>query len=412
MQAYLREKIQSKAFLIGKLEQIAEISFLGALFVLPFSKAALEFLLSAAGVSWFFSKIASGSTLSHKQFLFLVMGLFVVSSSVSAFSSGFPLIAVRGIVKVIKYSLVLLITADLSRNPDKLKRICIVGLFCFMLVVADATVQRIAGRDLLSGIPVQYADQQIRLTAPFRAYGLLGAFLIGTLPVLASFGLIKGKIHIGKRILLLILFGMGIYILYKTHSRGAWLAAFGSWVLFFLMTRNKYLIFAFAIFLLIAFFALPRNALIHLDTEQKEQSLVERYYLWDRAIHVIKARPWFGCGINTYTRNYLGFDQTKNWRVPGYYVHNGYLQIGAETGLVSLFLFVFLLGIGLRSGYTAFRRSTDAKKPFIAGLITGFVALLLQASVDTTLHNTQSAVLIWFFLGLLIASNDRVKTES
>ncbi len=398
----------SKDFLINKLEQITEFSFAGALFLLPFSKALLELFLSVSLISWFLLKIISGSSFSQNRSLLIIMGLFIISSSLSAFTSGFPLLATRGIIKLIRYSLVLLVSFDLLQDSKKLKRLCFIEFLCFLAVLVDALAQRIIGKDLISGIPVQYADQQVRLTAPFHAYGLLGAFLMALLPILIVIIFIKSKKHGFKTMFLLVIPAVAFYVLYKTHSRGAWLAALGSWLLFAVIMRQKMLIAGIIGIFLVAPFVLPRNALIHLDIERKEQSLVERYYLWDRAIQVIKARPWFGCGINTYGRNYSKFDKTKSWRVPGYYVHNGYLQIAAETGLVSLALFLLLIFTGLKSAYLAFRKSSGDQKLLVASLITGFSALLLQAIVDTTLHNTQSAVLIWCFLGLLLSMQGRL----
>ncbi|OGX02544.1 MAG: hypothetical protein A3J12_04420 [Omnitrophica bacterium RIFCSPLOWO2_02_FULL_44_11] len=60
---------------------------------------------------------------------------------------------------------------------------------------------------------------------------------------------------------------------------------------------------------------------------------------------------------------------------------------------------------------------SEEMKPIFAGIICGALALLLQAGVDTTLHNLQSAFLIWFFLGLLnaisnIKQNEEVKAQT
>ena len=397
----------SKGLLINKLEQITEFSFLGAFFLLPFSKALLALVLSISFIAWLFLKLVSGAPLSQNRTLFIVIGSLIISSSFSAFTSGFPFLAARGIIKLIRYSLVLLIAFDLFRDSKKLKRFYLIELLCLLLLLVDTLVQRFVGKDLILGIPIQYADQQIRLSGPFHVYGLLAAFLIAFLPITIALIFTKGKKHGFKNILFLIIPAVAFYVLYKTHSRGAWLAAFGSWFLFSIMTRNRVLFMSLAGILVIAPFTLPHNALIHLDIDRKEQSLVERYYLWDRAIQVIKARPWFGCGINTYGRNYPKFDTTKNWRVPGYYAHNGYLQIAAETGLVSLTLFLSLIFMGLKSGYSAFQQSSRDEKFLIASLIAGFAALLMQAAVDTTLHNTQSAALIWCFLGLLMSTKER-----
>ena len=155
--------------------------------------------------------------------------------------------------------------------------------------------------------------------------------------------------------------------------------------------------------LFLAPFVFPYNSLVHLNVVNKEQSLVERFYLWDRAIQVVRARPLFGCGINTFTRNYSKYDQTKSQLVSGYPVHNGFLQIAAESGLVALTFFLVIIVMAIKSGWKAFSISEGNKKLWAAGLLTGLVALLCQGFADTTFHNPQSGLLLWLFIGMLIS---------
>ncbi|MBI3313821.1 MAG: O-antigen ligase family protein [Candidatus Omnitrophica bacterium] len=144
---------------------------------------------------------------------------------------------------------------------------------------------------------------------------------------------------------------------------------------------------------------IPRSTLIHLDAEGKEQSLVERYYLWDRAISVIKARPLTGTGINTYTKVHPKYDRTQNWRVRNYYAHNGYLQLAAEIGVFGLLAFLIFLGIffiqGLRAGNFS---DWDGQLRF--GLLMGTLNFLIFVMADTVLHNPQPVMTFWFLLGL------------
>ena len=144
--------------------------------------------------------------------------------------------------------------------------------------------------------------------------------------------------------------------------------------------------------------------LIHLDADRKEQSLVERYYLWDRAISVIKAKPLTGTGINTYAVAHQRYDTTKNWRVRNYYAHNGYLQLAAETGLPGLFLFLAFL---IYQFVWSYRRLAQKKAAgevtgywIPLGLLTSMAGFLVFAFVDTVLHNEQSAMTFWYLAGL------------
>lgn len=386
-----------------RLETIVEAAFLASVFFLPFSIALLEIFLVISFVSWLFYKLKTNEPLCENSTVFVTTSLLIITSSISAFYSDYPVLAAKGIIKIMRYALVMLVAADTFRDRQRVKRLLIVGIFSFSLVILDALIQRVHGEDLVRHWSIHYTDRLLRLTGPYKVYGLLSAHLIGALPVVLTASWSGKKPDIPRKIAWLCLFVASIYVLYKTHSRGAWLAAFVSWIFFASLLRSKWIMVILMSTAILVPLVMPTHDLIHLDRDNKEQSLRERAHLWYRAVQVIQNRPLFGCGINTYVKNYQKFDKRKNWRVPGYYAHNGYLQLAAECGLISLALFLLLLWKGIRSGYLAFQDAERQRKFLIAGLLTGFLALLLQAGVDTTLHNLQSSVMIWLLLGLLFA---------
>jgi putative inorganic carbon (HCO3(-)) transporter len=171
-------------------------------------------------------------------------------------------------------------------------------------------------------------------------------------------------------------------------------------VAFFLWLQKKRLLLAgLLLAALISLLFLPREMVIHLDREKKEQSLVERFYLWERALQVIEARPWTGTGINTYDVAHEKYDRRKNWRVRGYYAHNGYLQIAAETGLPSLAFFVAFLFFYFRNALRFLVVLSAEQKGSLIGILAGMVSFLILGTNDTIFHNPQSVMGFWFLAG-------------
>ena len=433
MTANLSNFLQSKE----KTAKVIEFLLLAAVFFLPFSKALLEICITISLIAWFFKKIKEKESLCHDQSIMLISGVMIIASSVSAFHSGYPLLSARGIIKIVKYVLIMLLVTDVFSSRNALKRLLVVGFIGFSAVVANSYFQyfQFFGRENLVDPALnihRLSNSIVRLTGPYSVYGLLAAHLIAVLPVLFSFVISLKKVRWWARLGWWGYFLISVFLLYKTHSRGALIASFVSWVIYALCSRNRLMLIMLALIMMVTPFIVPRNVLLHVDRFNQEQSIIERNLLWSRAIQVIQARPLFGCGINTYIKNYPKFATKQNWRIfnwsvdvqhhselekqpgwtipgndaqlPQYYVHNGYLQMAAETGLISLSLFLLILGAALKSGFQAFRSTHDYnRKSMAVGLLTGFVALLLQAGVDTTLHNIQSATLIWFFAGILFA---------
>ena len=391
----------AQAKIISKLDCICKYSLLLAIFVLPFSKALMDIFITATILSWFLYRLSIGNFYGDKKYLFVIFGLFIIVSSLSSINSGYPSEALRGTIRLFKFVLVAFILSELATDPKWLKKLLYVAFLSYALVILDSLTQLFAGQDFIRGFSYQHGNSQVRLMGPFISYGLLAAFLIAMTPIVAVF-MLNNRSWIWK-IVFAIFTLASIFLLYKTQSRGAWIASIVAWSAFSFFTRNRSIQIALIAILVVAPLVLPYNALIHLDEFGKEQSLVERYYLWDRAVQVIRAKPLFGCGNNTFIKNYQKYDRTKNQRVPEYPAHNGFLQIAAGSGLIALGLFLVIIAMALKSGWRAFSNYTGEMKLLAAGLLTGFIALLCQGFIATTFHNPQSGLLLWLFVGLLIS---------
>jgi len=194
----------------------------------------------------------------------------------------------------------------------------------------------------------------------------------------------------------------GIVCLFHTGSRACWLAFVAGIFFLGLLRKSKIIIGGLIITGIIAFFALPDYMLIHFDAYRKEQSISERFMLWERAADVIKAHPFLGVGINTYNKVHEKYDTKKDSRVKGYYAHNGYLQLGAEIGLFGLAAFViFILLYFSKLIYRARDSIPDLLlKDSLKGVLAGCFGFLCLVMVDTVFHSYQSSLLFWLFMGL------------
>jgi O-antigen ligase len=131
-----------------------------------------------------------------------------------------------------------------------------------------------------------------------------------------------------------------------------------------------------------------------------ERTVHGRMLLSEIAFTLIQHHPLFGVGLNNYTHASRQYDFTREqivsaWNSP---VHNLFLFIAGEIGLVGLICFVVFLIRALTALIPAMR-SPD---PFIlsvgGGLFFGLVAFLIHAQVDYSIW-TQNRPL-WFCLGL------------
>ncbi len=397
--------------MIDRIVYLASLVFLASL---TFSTALMEISFGVALAGWLLLKMKEKSPLSFpcERKMFFSLLVFVFLSVISFFWSEFPKQSFRGIFKILQQFFIFWITAETLIPQDRRETALRVLVFVFLFLGFDGMWQYVAGKDLLRQIPIEMASSGPRVSASFHNYGLLAAFIISFCPLLVS--QLEGKAKKSTLFLTALAIVFGVLLLFWTRLRGGWIA-FLAGLAFFLgfQRKRKFLLGILIAGTLVSLFFLPREMTIHLDGLGKEQSLVERLYLWDRAIDVIEARPWTGTGINTYKVAHEKYDQRASWRVKGYYAHNGYLQIAAETGLPSLAFFLAFLFFYFRNAFQFLARgSRKGEKGSLRGILAGVAGFLILGTIDTVFHNPQSVLGFWFLAGWGIACQNALFSKS
>ena len=381
---------------------------------LTFSPALVEISFVTALIGWVLWKIPQKFQISPiPKIIWIPLAGFLIWTLLAWAASEYPAKSFRGITKILQQVLIFVMAADLLKSRQDLRRFEKFFLFVAWVIFTDGIFQYCFGRDFIRGHWSEHSTAGFRIAASFGTYGKFASYLIGTIPYLGVLAFyFRNAMKDSKRCYLtLLVFGGYLLLLFCTRSRGA-LLAFGAALFFMLLLKRKFLwLLIFVVGIIGVAPLVPRNVVIHLDAELKEQSLVERYYLWQRAIHVIRAKPILGTGVNTYAVAHQKYDQTQNWRVRNYYAHNGYLQLAAETGLPGLFFFLMFLGGYFLYSFRSFEEAAWNCR-LRTGLLTGLISFLVFSSVDTVLHNPQPVMTFWFLMGLQLAYRHSEKEKN
>lgn len=376
--------------------------FLVLLASLTFSPALMEISTCAMLGGWFLLRFKKEPLLLIDRKIILFLCAFVFLSVISFFWSDFPRQSFRGIFKVLQQFFIFLVAAEILNSNARHQKVLQVLIFCFLYLALDGIWQYIFGHDLVRRISFEPASSGPRISASFRNYGLLASFLITFLPLVTT--QLRKKKGLKETICPAIAVVFGVLLLFWTRLRGAWIAFLAGLLFYVWNSKKRIYVLLLGIAVTIGLFLLPRSMMIHLDAEGKEQSLIERFYLWDRAVQVIEARPWTGTGINTYSVAHQQFDHRKNWRVKNYYSHNGYLQLAAETGLPSLGCFLaFIFFYFLKSSQVVKLTKTEEERQTLLSFLVGMVNFLVLALIDTIFHNPQAVMGFWLLAGWGIA---------
>jgi putative inorganic carbon (HCO3(-)) transporter len=84
-------------------------------------------------------------------------------------------------------------------------------------------------------------------------------------------------------------------------------------------------------------------------------------------------------------------------------VHNIYLHIAAEIGVLGLFMFLWLISAIFYSGLKYAIPKENVMAYIVIGLLAGILAHMVHGLVDTEAIGGKLFMFIWFFAGIVIA---------
>jgi putative inorganic carbon (HCO3(-)) transporter len=384
---------------------------LGFLLATTFSSALMEISFGAAFVGWLLLRVKNPTAFPFERKLFIALLGYVLLSCISFSWSEFPKQSFRGILKVLQQVALFWVVADTLATAERQQTSFRFLTMIFLFVGINGIWQYLTGADFVRRFPVEAATAGPRISASFKNYGLLSSFVISFLPLI--FGRLDRWASHGDKMTGILGTGLGLLLLYWTRARAAWVSFFGGLIFFLMILRKKVLVLVVGVAAVVGVVVLPQSMVIHLDAEGKEQSIVERFALWDRALQVIKARPLTGTGINTYAVAHQKYDTTQSWRVKNYYAHNGYLQMAAETGLPTLAFFLAFLVFYFLKAFRTFKSLPEGiERNTLAGILTGVVNFLILGLGDTKFHNPHAILAFWFLMGWGIAYQNQASKSA
>lgn len=135
-----------------------------------------------------------------------------------------------------------------------------------------------------------------------------------------------------------------------------------------------------------------------------------RAHFWSIALQIFRAHPIIGSGLGSFGLLYTQYD-TRNGLLRAEQVHNDYLQVLTDTGLIGAVLglaFIFWLfrqGLARRATTDVFRRGVTT------GALAGCFGVLVHSFFDFTLHTPANA-LLFLSLAALATLDERVEKAS
>ena len=249
-------------------------------------------------------------------------------------------------------------------------------------------------------------------------YNFTAEYLVTIIPL----GLIMLTVNGKKRFLFFFAMMLMLFCLLLTQARASWLALFVSFlfILGMLVWRRKLvfpkikkkliIIIPLLIFLLIPFFLSTHNiwrkswqrAVSSFDFQQG--SVRSRLLIYRDTLRMVKENPVLGVGLGNFKVIYPLYQDQESLSgdVRIEHVHNEYLQIAVESGIIGLSLFFWFLLLSGKICWHLLREEKNRNLWLINLALTGgLIAILVNALFAFPLQNPSVLLNFWLFLGIM-----------
>lgn len=412
------------AVLVGKIDTVIRFFLYVLIFWLPYSPAVIESCVIICFILWLSKravifiqqkepKMTFKERLSvigpESSFLNKPIAFFLLACILSVTGSVFWEQSLHNfLTKTLEWFIIYFLVIEAFRDRKHIYIAFAVLIFTAFSTVIDSLIQfYITHKDIFLGHVI---DPGGRATAGFKTPNGLGAYLTVVVPGLLAW-IFLGKQKFRHRLSTLLILLLMMWSLITTSSRGAWIGTFfgGVFLLVFILFTKKRLklylssgLLWMIIFLCMVFFLILADGS---DQRLLERIVTIRWRLdvWIVSIGMIKDKLFFGHGINTFMKLFQIYRGNPSNPT---YAHNCYIQMAAETGLVGLFSFFWIVAEMFRHSLGRIKFNFEQNRnlgALMIGLLSGISAFLIHSFFDANFYSLQLSAYLWFLIGMLIA---------
>ena len=148
--------------------------------------------------------------------------------------------------------------------------------------------------------------------------------------------------------------------------------------------------------------------LISATYKLEDISTMERVYRWVGGVFMVQEKPWLGFGpgnfydfYKSYTVNRFRTYVSNNPEQSG--IHNYYLMVAVEQGIIGLIWFILLCATVLWIGENAYHRTKSAKdKSYIVAALLSFVIIISVLIINDLIETDKVGPFFFITMALLV----------
>jgi O-antigen ligase len=199
--------------------------------------------------------------------------------------------------------------------------------------------------------------------------------------------------------------GAMLFFTIQTYARVAWAGLLAGIVIVGSIRYRRLIVFV-PLLVLVAWFtpSIVDKLLLVFTTSPQTNSLITRLSLWTEALALFRSSPLLGRGLGSF--NTLSeIVQGSMAALSGAWVHNTYLQLLAETGILGLGSYLWAQAVlGIRIVRSVRSVKTRCLQPAVLGALSMFVASSLMGLTDNILTSPVVQWYVWAAAGLAVVA--------
>jgi O-antigen ligase len=244
--------------------------------------------------------------------------------------------------------------------------------------------------------------QSNRIFATLVYPNALGGFIISALFLIAAYAFLMGRRYSSRKSLSysLGIVGMGLlcFCLWKSQSKGAYVCLFLTVLLSLtLLVQGQKRLLSTVLMVSIVFLGIFAVGYGKIAIEKAKKSGEARTAYWKAAVQIAKEHPLLGSGPGTFSVMYPKYKnpEDEDTRL----VHNNYLQMGSDSGVIGFISFMlFLPGMLILSWIKLKRAGCVILRAFVWSACAAFA---LHSLIDFDLYMVSNSWPIFVLLGSL-----------
>lgn len=305
------------------------------------------------------------------------------------------------LLKWYEYVFIFFMVTSIAPDINQIKKYLVLFLISCGLIAGLQIFQRLTGDVTLSPFLTTKGPVS-RATSSFESLGILGAYYVFLIPFAITFFL-RAK-NMAFKLFLVIFCMLLFYSMFTTYSRAAYVGIIPALITLGVLRKNKWILILLPLFVVLVPTVLvpsvgERASLTIIQTEphfRLDPSADSRISMWKVGWEVYLQHPFLGIGY--WATRFVVFKTT---------IHNQYLTILVETGILGFSLFIWLFYRIFQSAINLLRNSIQHQFLRDLGIayLAGLVGICIHMFFGETLEASRILGPLWFMTALIISAN-------